>query len=481
MRRHRIVISWIIAVMMALVFIPTGSFAITSTPAAQPAADKTAAAQSPSEQIPADPKHVESVQAAPEKGVKRATAPLLKAQGSASVPDPKKIDGIFMDNASCRAVFCEARNGIYFINKDGQQWRVSFYDLSTDKMTEVISVEGSYLSYADDRAIYLVKQIYDSSSSFIMRITEVDLASGQINDRDAGPVMMENWAQYYFRAFGVDGKGRIYLAGLHSEGNKLCIYKPNGETISETPYSGAINDFYGFDSANGNFYYRGSYNWRYWGYNHDMSALMAGNVDSAGTVTLPEKNLMILYQNGWYSHKYPVQFLNGQYLAALSCFLSDSMVVLDSHAYDVNDYTESETVIEASSGNVRVSLLNIASKEAVGKLQCKTAESNYVDYLDHSSEGPRCALLGDGRSLLVKTQPKTLTEYNLASGKERFQAETVYEVYDFAAFGNKCVALERDGDDFYVETIDWTDPTDFTVTAPSSMQVEQTDRLVCGT
>ena len=33
-----------------------------------------------------------------------------------------------------------------------------------------------------------------------------------------------------------------------------------------------------------------------------MSSLMAGNVGEDGSITLPEANLMILYQTGFYDH-----------------------------------------------------------------------------------------------------------------------------------------------------------------------------------
>ena len=71
-----------------------------------------------------------------------------------------------------------------------------------------------------------------------------------------------------------------------------------------------MKKFFGFDDTSGNFYYEGSYNWRYWGYDHDMASMMAGNVSSAGEITLPQNNLCILYQNYFYPHKETVRFLD---------------------------------------------------------------------------------------------------------------------------------------------------------------------------
>lgn len=67
----------------------------------------------------------------------------------------------------------------------------------------------------------------------------------------------------------------------------LCLYDSTGKSLATAQYEGSILQFYGFDTVSGNFYYRGTYNWRYWGNDHDMASLMAGNVGEDNTLHLP--------------------------------------------------------------------------------------------------------------------------------------------------------------------------------------------------
>ena len=91
---------------------------------------------------------------------------------------------------------------------------------------------------------------------------------------------------------------------------------------------GSILQFYGFDTGQRQFYYRGTYNWRYWGYDHDMASLMAGNVGEDNTLHLPEANLMMLYQSYFYERNKPAEMLNDKYLAVLNTFQSPNAITI---------------------------------------------------------------------------------------------------------------------------------------------------------
>ena len=395
------------------------------------------------------------------------------------------VPGVSQDRTDHRILFSEDRNGVYFLQTENSKYHLLFYDLSAKTLTEEMTCSTYQTKFfSDDRKLWFFTEKSErvtQNGGYLYRqsleITEVDLATG--GKRTYGTGVFQEGNSYYISSFdaaAVDRQGRIYVACT----NHLFLMDSSGALISDTEYEGAINEFYGFDSTNGNFFYRGRYNWVYWGYDHYMAALMAGNVGQDGTVTMPEKNLMILYQESYRPHKQSAQFLDGRYLAVVSGFAGDNMAILDSHAYDVNDYTNQETVISMD-GKVSVSVLNITNVDAVA-LQAKTAASEYPSgYLDYSSEGPRGALASAGREAIVKTDARVLTAYEMWSGKQMLQGETSYNVYDFATFGNTCVIVERDGDQFYVETLDWTTPTDFQAEVPQTMTVGQTERITCDT
>ncbi|MCQ4957049.1 hypothetical protein NE566_09890, partial [Veillonella parvula] len=77
-----------------------------------------------------------------------------------------------------------------------------------------------------------------------------------------------------------DSKGRIYLAESNGNGDDYDLYllSPEGTLLSQALSEEAVYGFCGFDESNGNYYVDTYNNWRYWGYDHDMHALRAGNV-----------------------------------------------------------------------------------------------------------------------------------------------------------------------------------------------------------
>ena len=279
-------------------------------------------------------------------------------------------------------------------------------------------------------------------------------------------------------AIGVDKKGRIYIANASDD---LCLYDSTGKLLAKTPYEGEISQFYGFDTVSGNFYYRGNYNWRYWGYNHDMASLMAGNVGADNALHLPEANLMILYQSSFYERGKSVEMLNDKYLAVLNTFQDpNAITILDSNSYDYNDHTEQSTVINITDGSVSVSSLNIENEAAI-QFVALAGKTTYEDNFDVSSYGSRCDLSEDEKSIYVKTDTNTLTQYSMENGKKKADITTEHPIYSFWVDGDICRVVEKEEDQFYLETLDLKMPTTFEVQAPDSMKVSESSKLICST
>lgn len=401
--------------------------------------------------------------------------------------------GIAQNNYS-EVVYNAKNHGYYFVRTVGEvysnskKYEVIFYSLDDGTyktvFTSVDRIEEAYVDNAgvyfaltgrDNDIIYNEDGTVSYKSDYTIDLYHIDFDTMTNRKITLDTITSDsNWANY-LSALGVDGKGRIYVA---TNDDELLLYDSNGTFLSKTAYKGSIYEFYGFDSVNGNFYYSGYYNWVYWGYDHAMTALMAGNVNTNNKISLTEGNIMTLYQSGFFTHKKPVEMLNDRYLAALSTFNNDTCVLLDSNKYDYKDVTEESTSIDIFTSGVSVSLINIKNTSAV-KLAVGTAESDYADDYDKSGIGSRTALTSDGKSLLVKTDSCILTEYDINTKKEKIKIQTKHPIYKFDIDGEMCVVLERDGDKFYVETIDITYPTTFSVKAPSAMKVGASGKLVC--
>lgn len=413
------------------------------------------------------------------------TVPLARTAGSKLLKTaavPVKLDSEQVGLAS-EIIFEKSGKGIYFLKKISySKYELLFYDLDTQEYKTVYSSSGSSTYYINNNAIYFLtskktSQKDDTATKYICSVTihKYDFqkeSSTEIVLEDI--VMPSNWYNYT-GCFGVDNTERVYLT---SHDDKLRLFNEKGTYLSETSTDDTITQFCGFDSVNGNFYYMSSYNWVYWGYNHDMASMMAGNVDKSNVIQVKDTNMMMLYQDGFYDHQNPIAMLNGRYLAALSTFNSNIGILMDSNAYDYTDVTKQSTSINLISNKLSVSVINIANKDAI-KMAFQTASSKYENNKDISSIGTRCALNADETSLIVKTDSNVLTEYDMKTQTEKIRLQTKHPVYTFDMKGEHCIAVERDGDDFYLENIDWVYPTDIEVDYPNSMTVGSSGKISC--
>ena len=383
-----------------------------------------------------------------------------------------------------KVVYSKADHGFYLVKKgdpfysNQQKFEVSFYDIDSNSYEQKTTILRAEDSFVNDEGIYYIKTenkrlanaieqngktyTYDCNATLYEYVFE----TGETKEITLDSMKSTANFSGFINALGVDKKGRIYVANASDD---LCLYDSTGKSLATAPYEGSILQFYGFDTVSGNFYYRGTYNWRYWGYDHDMASLMAGNVGEDNTLHLPEANLMMLYQSYFYERNKPAEMLNDKYLAVLNTFQSpNAITILDSNSYDYNDHTEQSTVINIIDSSVSVSSLNIADKDAI-KFVALAGKSIYKNNFDVSSYGTRCTLSEDEKSIYVKTDTNTLTQYSMENGKKKVDIVTEHPVYSFWVDGDICRVVEKEEDQFYLETLDLKIPTTFEVQAPESM------------
>ena len=120
-------------------------------------------------------------------------------------------------------------------------------------------------------------------------------------------------------SIGADSKGRIYLAESNGNGDDYDLYllSPEGTLLSQALSEEAVYGFCGFDESNGNYYVDTYNNWRYWGYDHDMHALRAGNVTGDQLTFHNKKLMMYICQSYFYEREEQAGMLGDKYICCL--------------------------------------------------------------------------------------------------------------------------------------------------------------------
>lgn len=432
----------------------------------------------------------QQVESNPELTIPSTSVQTAKSKVLKTVSAPVKLDTDQIGRVADTVVEKNGK-GIYFlreVDSYDSEYEIVFYDIQKQTYTAVYAPSrASYCTYYIDtnHAIYFLNQDYEWSGTdednytCTTTLCKYDFENNTSSETHLDDIeVSEDYSYDFVPCFGVDRKGRIYVA---THNNNILLFNKDGKMISKTPTSNSVSQFCGFDPVNGNFYYISHYNWVYWGYDHDMASIMAGNVNENNELKVTDKNIMILYQYDYLYHKNPVTMLDDRYLAALSIFNSDIGLVLDSNAYDYTDVTDQTTDIDLINNDISASLINISNKNAV-KAAFLTADSDYNDYGEDVGDiGSRCAVNTDETSLLVKTDSNILSEYDINTQENKMQVHLKHPVYTFGMKGDQCIAVEKDGDDFYLESIDWVYPSEVYVESPDSLTVGSSGKISCTT
>ena len=331
------------------------------------------------------------------------------------------------------------------------------YDLSTKSFTSVANVgtglyEGDCF-FADDKLFYLSGS---RTVSVIDFVTGASTKLFEVTDTDS-----------YFNAIGVDGQGRFYLATYDA----LYVYDAAGNRLASCENTD-IDAFYGFDDVNGNFYYQSMYNWVYWGYDHDMVCLKAGNFDGK-TLYCNDKCITIHYQNYYFTHYGCAELMAGRYLADLSTFSGNILAVLDSRKIDAANVLDTETSIDFTGG---VNVTTVALPAECLAFAAVTQNCVYEDgNLDLSGVGTRCALGLENDVIGVVTDAQEVTLSRFSTGEAFARALASNPVYKIMILGDTLAMVERTGDDTYcLELVSLAQATSVTVSGPSSLKVGET-------
>lgn len=392
-------------------------------------------------------------------------------------------------------VFSKERHGLYAIKESDlvyayrNTYEVVFYDLEKDTYETVYTsgqrkIQSSYVS--EDAAYFLsVTKTTELSETVAengmsgdkkndVTVYRLDFGTGKMSQQSL-TIYSNTWDDFNL---GVDAQGRYYLASdVWNDKGTLYLLDSNGRKLDQCKLTCDVEKFYGFDPTNGNFYYGG--------YEGREIGVMAGNVTN-NRVAVTEKNIVQLRSSAMMNHTQPVKMQDDRYLSIYSPD-HEVVILLDSNHYDYTDYKESSLTNTIVNGVVTTltSSINIAHTELV-KFELESGGAEYekdgiYPTWDKTCIGPKCMITEDGKTFVHRTSDNCLDLYDISTKEKRFHLNTTYPVYTFGMEEDgECVVVERQDGKLYVETLDWTYPTDFTIEQPT-LTVGDYVQLDCNT
>lgn len=332
-----------------------------------------------------------------------------------------------------RQIPSEKLHGIYFL----QGSSLFFYSLATQTYEAVYQFPGCTNAYDTGDMLYVVYQsqiyVFDLQTQSLLRQISVP--------------------GYYGTAIGADAQGRIYFAGYNTDKTsnyRIYLFRPDGEILSQIDSTIKIYNFDGFESQNGTFYMESYYDFYSWGYHHPGKGLTMGKVENDTLYLLDSSNtflesgllprsmncLLYLCQDAYMNHQRSAEVLNDKYIVA------QSVLVSMLYAYQFNGKSM-DTVFSMS----------------------RPVEDDSDSYSDYNSVGTRTVYNAANSSLIAYANNNTLVEYRLKDGTELARNTTKHNVFSLLKMGDVVIAVEKDGDAYSLEFLNWKSATELSLSA----------------
>ena len=324
---------------------------------------------------------------------------------------------------------CEQRNSVFFEGRKGVYESNGLYELNLtsgecNNIQEFGKIGYRYKKYSANNKIYVAENVDKGISIKIFNLLTLSYET---------PVSFSCKDLY---AIGVDSKERFYVAASDETDNRyIYLLNKNGGILSKTPFETEVYEFVGFNESNGDFFTTAYYNWLYWGYEHDIEAVYKGNV-SGGKIKYDNKSLLMLSALYYDDRYHQAEILGGKYLAADATLYSSYCL------YDVNDL-ESDPKITAER------LSSVFGEDPSDSL------------------GTRSAYLEQYDSVVMCTKPNVITETDTKTGAEIGSIELEHNVFAMKTIGDRILLIEKDGNDFYYQIINWKRPSKVIISTPS--------------
>ena len=349
----------------------------------------------------------------------------------------------------------EVQQGIYFLSGS----TLFFHSFETGQVEEVYTFDGYWIAdvFVTAGKLYVLVSsgyIYGTGYTFTIEVYDLDAKAS------AGIITVNLPNEYTPNVIGADASGRIYLAAAADGVTTIFLLSSDGEVLSSAPAPSYIYDFGGFDSTNGNFYFVCYYNWIYWGYDHEMNALGAGKV-SGNTISVCGDIIQTISQRYYSEQQRPVELLADQYLCVdTPVYATGNLISPASSGVFISDSHKNDVLTPS------FSLVSVLLRD-------------YGRYMwGNVSAGTRCAYHEDNDSIIMYVDDETLAEYKPETEALLGTYRTAYPVFSLGTYKDSVVAVEKDGDDFYLEIIEWKHTDQLEITnAPTVIKVGESVQL----
>lgn len=317
-----------------------------------------------------------------------------------------------------RVIASVAQKGIYLLNYD----KLTFYSLESLKGEEVYefprAVEDSYV--AGGRLYVLSAGNQSGGYDSLVSVYNLE------QKRFEGSLPLNISAS----AIGVDGSGRIYLGGEEQDVPYIYLLSAEGGFLSKAKTIGRVYGFGGFDSSNGNFYFEQYYNWLYWGYEHNMHALGTGGVKGNSLNVCTSVIAGLISQNYYTERKYALELVGNKYLC-LDNTVNSRLEIWGSNGMDANSPGEDDIMFTLERDN-------------------EDEEGEF----DHTAcLGTRTVYNAKRGSIITFQSGNTIAEYIPETGKMIGHCQTEHPVFSLMNYGDNLLAIEKEGDDLFLEEI----------------------------
>ena len=348
--------------------------------------------------------------------------------------------------------------GIYFLN----EYNLYFHSFISDTYYQMYDFGVCTDAYYEGEYLYVLK-----NEDYNVSVTVYNLDTQQVEK-------ILTIDEYSATAIGVDTDGRIYLVCGHNDiNNPICVFSSDGELLAEGDNYNRIYRFAGFDSTNGNFYVEAYYNWRYWGYDHDTNAAKAGRyadekltmyntVISSGTANSLQDALLgtdslVLFQKYYTDHQNSLQLIGDRYLIGAS-ILYGKVYCMDSNEYVPGENTSGYAYTISRAG-----------------------EDGSDSYSETSSVGVNAVYNAQHDSILMYRNNSLVEELDPDTGEVIATYTTKYNVFNMSMIGQKLVLVEKNESTYYIEVVEWAEPTKIVISGNSTVKVAETALLTAET
>ncbi len=328
------------------------------------------------------------------------------------------------DAINYRYIFQESRQiasieqkGVYFLN-DSQLTVYSLESLQGEEVYTFPSIVKD--SYTAKGKLYVLSSGESSGESLI---SVYNLKQKKFEDTLSLNISAS--------AIGIDDSGRIYLGGKEKNVPYIYLLSAKGRILSKAKTLGKVYGFGGFDNSNGNFYFEQYYNWYYWGSEHDMHALGTGHVSKNDLLVCTDVVASLISQNYYTERKYAIELVGDKYLC-IDNTLHSRLEIWPSNKINPNKPDENDILFTLERDN-----------------------NNIEGEFDHGAcLGTRTIYNESRGSIIMFQNGQTLAEYLPETGKLIGCYQTAHPVFSMMKYGDNILAVEKEGDDLYLEEIE---------------------------